>query len=504
VQPNFLIIMVDQLSGTFFPDGPAPLLHAPVLARVAERSVRFNANYCASPLCAPSRASFMSGQLPSRTKVYDNAAEFPSAIPTFAHHLRRLGYRTALSGKMHFVGPDQLHGFEERLTTDIYPADFGWTPDWTRPSERIDWWYHNLASVTGAGVADMTNQLEYDDEVAYFAKQRLFDFARQADGRPFCLTVSFTHPHDPYVMRRRYWELYRESDIPMPATAFPYDSQDPHSRRILDSCDWRRFEIGEHHIRAARHAYCAAISYLDERIGELIEVLRTCRFFDETVLIFCSDHGDMLGERGLWFKMNFFEGSARVPLMIAAPGLEPLAVAQPTSLLDVLPTLVELAGGSLDAIPTPLDGRSLLPLASGASEAARRVVAEYAAEAAIAPIIMIRDGRFKYIYSEPDPPLLLDLANDPQERLNGAADKDNALLADRFRAAVNDLYDLPAFTADVLASQARRRLVYEALRNGKYFPWDFQPLQKASERYMRNHMDLNELESSARYPPPSK
>ena len=133
LQPNFLIVMVDQLAGTFFPDGPAAFLHAPDARRGwPSESVRFNANYCASPLCAPSRAAFMTGQLPSRTGVYDNAAEFPSSIPTFAHHLRRLGYRTALCGKMHFVGPDQLHGFEERLTTDIYPADFGWTPDWTQ------------------------------------------------------------------------------------------------------------------------------------------------------------------------------------------------------------------------------------------------------------------------------------------------------------------------------------------------------------------------------------
>ena len=145
--------MVDQLNGTLFPDGPADWLHLPNLRRLAEGSVRFANAYTASPLCAPGRASFMSGQLPFRTGVYDNAAEFPSDIPTFAHHLRRAGWQTCLSGKMHFVGPDQLHGFEERLPTDIYPADFGWTPDWRKPGERIDWWYHNLGSVTGAGVA---------------------------------------------------------------------------------------------------------------------------------------------------------------------------------------------------------------------------------------------------------------------------------------------------------------------------------------------------------------
>jgi len=503
-RPNVLILMVDQLNGTLFPDGPAPFLHAPNLKALAERSARFNATYCASPLCAPSRAAFMSGQLPSRTGVFDNAAEFASAIPTFAHALRRLGYRTVLSGKMHFVGPDQLHGFETRLTTDIYPADFGWTPDWTRPGERIDWWYHNLSSVTAAGVAEITNQLEYDDEVAHFGRQAIFDLVRRNDGRPFCLTVSFTHPHDPYVMRRRYWELYRDADIPMPAVTMSYEAQDPHARRILDSCDFRRFPITEDDVRRARRAYFASISYLDERIGDLLETLSACGLADDTVIVFTSDHGDMLGERGLWFKMNFFEGSARVPLLMAAPGLwTGRAVDAPASLLDIFPTLLDLAGGDPADTPVPLDGRSLLPLAMGQTEPARRILAEYAAEGSIAPMVMVRAGPFKFIHSEPDPPLLFDLARDPSETDNRAADPHYAGLVERFRAAVSDGWDLPRFEADVLASQARRRFVYEGLRNGSYFPWDFQPLQKASERYMRNHMDLNVLEAEARFPPAS-
>src|SRR6188768_3008506 len=217
-RPNILILMVDQLAGTLFQDGPAKFLHAPNLAALAARSTRFANAYTASPLCAPSRASFMSGQLPSRTRVYDNAAEFASDIPTFAHHLRRGGYHTSLSGKMHFVGPDQLHGFEERLTTDIYPADFGWTPDYNKPGERIDWWYHNMGSVKDAGIAEITNQLEYDDEVAFLARRRLFDFARYRDTLPFCLMVSFTHPHDPYAARAKYWSQYRDADIDLPAT----------------------------------------------------------------------------------------------------------------------------------------------------------------------------------------------------------------------------------------------------------------------------------------------
>ncbi|MEM6466075.1 MAG: choline-sulfatase, partial [Pseudomonadota bacterium] len=302
-QPNILIFMVDQLNGTLFPDGPADWLHTPNLARLAENSVRFATTYTASPLCAPGRASFMSGLRPQNTQVYDNAAEFASDIPTYAHHLRRAGYRTCLSGKMHFVGPDQMHGFEERLTTDIYPADFGWTPDYRKPGERIDWWYHNLGSVTGAGVAETTNQLEYDDDVAHQAIQKIYDFSRGLDERPWCLTVSFTHPHDPYVARRRDWDLYENCPHLMPQTpALDYADHDPHSQRLFDATDWRSFEIYESDVRRARQAYFANITYLDRKIGECLQTLEDTR--QEAIILFLSDHGDMLGERGLWFKMS--------------------------------------------------------------------------------------------------------------------------------------------------------------------------------------------------------
>jgi choline-sulfatase len=398
-QPNFLIVMVDQLNGTLFPDGPADFLHTPHLKALAARSARFKNNYTASPLCAPGRASFMSGQLPSRTEVYDNAAEFASSIPTFAHHLRAAGYHTCLSGKMHFVGPDQLHGFEERLTTDIYPADFGWTPDYRKPGERIDWWYHNLGSVAGAGVAEITNQMEYDDEVAFHAVQKLYDFARISDDaahRPWCLTVSFTHPHDPYVARRRYWDLYENCPALEPEVGFvPYDEQDPHSQRLYRASDYDSFDITGEHIRRARRGYFANISYLDDKVGELLSVLERTRMLDDTIILFCSDHGDMLGERGLWFKMCFFEGSARVPLMIAGKDVPATLIDVPVSNLDVTPTLCHLAGIDMSAIAPWTDGQSLLPLLDG-KERAAPVLMEYAAEGSNAPMVAIREGRFKF------------------------------------------------------------------------------------------------------------
>jgi choline-sulfatase len=497
-QPNILIVMVDQLNGTLFPDGPADWLHVPNLRALAARSMRFGTCYTASPLCAPGRASFMSGQLPSRTRVYDNAAEFASDIPCFTHHLRRAGYHTCLSGKMHFVGPDQLHGFEQRLTTDIYPADFGWTPDYRKPGERIDWWYHNMASVTGAGVAEISNQMEYDDEVAHHAVAKVYDLGRRADSRPWCLTVSFTHPHDPYVARKRYWDLYEDCEHLLPRVPdLGYDAQDLHAKRIFDANDWRSYTITDNHIRRARRAYFANISYLDDKIGEVLRALEATR--QEAVIIFVSDHGDMLGERGLWYKMNFFEGSARVPLMVALPGGQGGHVAEPVSTLDVLPTLADIAGIDLGAIMAWTDGESLLPVMAGAPRGAP-VAMEYAAEASITPLVALRAGRWKYTACRADPEQLFDLHTDPDELTDLANSPEHgAVLAD-LRAQAQARWNLDAFDAAVRESQARRWVVYEALRNGAYFPWDFQPLQRASERYMRNHMDLNVLEENQRYP----
>ncbi|NIY78708.1 choline-sulfatase [Celeribacter sp. HF31] len=496
--PNILIIMVDQLNGTLFPDGPAEWLHAPNLKRLAARSTRFAHSYTGSPLCAPGRASFMSGQLPSRTRVYDNAAEFASDIPTYAHHLRRAGYQTCLSGKMHFVGPDQLHGFEERLTTDIYPADFGWTPDYRKPGERIDWWYHNMGSVTGAGVAEISNQMEYDDEVAYHATRKLQDLSRGKDDRPWCLTVSFTHPHDPYVTRQKYWDLYEDCEHLSPEVpAMDYEDHDPHSKRIFDANDWRNFDITDQDIRKSRRAYFSNISYLDDKIGGILDALEATR--QEAVILFVSDHGDMLGERGLWFKMTFFEGSARVPLMIASPDLAPGLIETPVSTIDVTPTLCDIAGVSMEDVMPWTDGESLIPLAKGEARTAP-VAMEYAAEASYAPLVALRDGDYKFTRCALDPEQLFDVAHDPHELTNLAADPAYTDTLARFQAMADARWDLDLFDAQVRESQARRWIVYEALRNGDYFPWDYQPLQKASERYMRNHMDLNTVEDIARFP----
>ena len=276
-----------------------------------------------------------------------------------------------------------------------------------------------------------------------------------------------------------------------------YEDHDPHSKRIFDANDWRSFDISEEDISRSRRAYFANISYLDDKIGEILQVLEDTR--QEAVIVFVSDHGDMLGERGLWFKMSFFEGSSRVPLMIAAPGVAPRKVSEPVSTIDICPTLCDLAGVSMEEVMPWTTGESLVPYAQGA-ERTNPVAMEYAAEASYAPMVSLRYGKWKFNRCALDPDQLFDLEADPHELTNLAGEAAHSGTLASLQAKAEARWDLERFDADVRASQARRWVVYEALRQGGYYPWDYQPLQKASERYMRNHMDLNVLEESQRFP----
>ena len=507
--PNILIIMADQLTPFALGCYGHPIVHSPNIDRLAAQGSLFDAAYCNSPLCTPARYAFMTGRLVSRFGGYDNAAYLPSNLPTFAHYLRALGYRTALSGKMHFVGPDQLHGFEERHTTDIYPADFGWVPDWRAPEQRIDLWYHNMSSVKQAGIACITNQLAYDDEAGSQGLRALYDYARSTDPRPFCLAVSFIHPHDPYAARRKYWDLYQDRDIDLPRVARPAAADnDPHSLRLEQAIALDAVDLDEADIRRARRAYYANVSYVDEWVGRLLETVHDCGFSDNTVTLLTSDHGDMLGERGLWYKMSFFEYSARIPLIVHAPGLiEPRRIHSPVSQVDVLPTLIEIASqyGGL-AVPEPLDpldGTSLLPLCHAEPDGNRRVVGEYLAEGTGAPLLMLREGRYKYISCPGDPEQLFDLSKDPDERSNRAEDPALTDVLDTFRAHAEAHWDAATVRAQVIADQARRRFLAHALRQGRYTAWDYQPQRDAAEEYTRSHLELTALDVESRFPRPA-
>lgn len=499
-RPNFLILMADQLGARALPAYGNGIAKTPHMDALAADGVVFESFYCNSPLCAPSRFSALSGRQVSAIGAYDNAAEFPAHVPTFAHYLRRSGYRTVLSGKMHFCGADQLHGFEERLTTDIYPADFGWTPDWTRFEHRPSW-YHSMDSVTQAGPCVRTNQIDFDDEVVFQARQKLFDMARSKDGRPFCMVASMTHPHDPYVIPQAYWDRYQGVEIDMPQVHLAVDELDPHSRRLRHVCGLDLQPVSEAQVRAARRAYYGAVSYVDDQIGTLLAALADARFAENTIVLLIADHGDMLGERGLWYKMNFFEPACRIPLIVHAPArFAPRRVADSASLVDLLPTLCELAGGTAPEYATPLDGHSLVAQLAG--DAGRdEVIGEYLAEGAIAPLLMIKRGRYKFVHSPVDPDQLYDLQADPQELRNLASSAPHAARVQEFRGEVARRWNTRALHDAVIASQRQRHLVYGALRSGRHASWDYQPVRDASRLYVRNDQDLGDLEAMARFPP---
>lgn len=498
-RPNILFIMADQMAAPILPlhDAASPV-QMPNLMKLAEQAVVFDSAYCNSPLCAPSRFTLVSGRLPSKIGAYDNAADFPADVPTYAHYLRRLGYRTALSGKMHFCGPDQLHGYEERLTSDIYPADYGWAVNWDEPDVRASW-YHNMSSVLQAGPCVRSNQLDFDEEVVFKARQYLYDHVRMSPDQPFCLTVSMTHPHDPYTIGREYWDRYEGVDIPLPRQHIEQSEQDPHSQRILKVIDLWDKPLPEDKIRDARRAYFGACSYIDDNIGKLLKTLEECGLAEDTLIVFSGDHGDMLGERGLWYKMHWFEMSARVPLLVHAPQrFTAHRVSQSVSTLDLLPTLVELAGGQVEQ-SLELEGHSLLPHLKGEG-GHDEVLGEYMAEGTLSPLMMIRRGPWKFVYSEQDPLLLFDLDSDPLERQNLAESSEHRGILAGFIAEARERWDIPAIHAATLASQRRRRLVAEALSQGKLTSWDHQPWVDASQQYMRNHIDLDDLERRARFP----
>ena len=491
-RPNILLFMVDQLTAQVLRPYGGNVCKTPNLDALAGRAALFENAYCNYPLCAPSRFSMMSGRLPSRIGAYDNGAEFAASTPTFAHYLRRLGYYTCISGKMHFVGPDQLHGFEERLTTEIYPADFSWTPTAgyadieTDDERRYAAGTSTVESVLDSAPMARTMQIDYDEDVVHHAVREFFVRARSEDKRPFLMTVSLTQPHDPYVTTQEYWDRYDDAEIDPPRVPhIPLEQRDPHSRSLHVHYGQDRIEISEAAYRRARRGYYGMISHVDALFGRLMAALGEAGFAENTVIVVTSDHGDMLGERGMWFKKTLYEPAIRVPLVIARPGRRAQRITAPVSLVDLFPTLLDLADAPEDAVSTPLDGHSLMPLFES-DTGAREVFVEHIDGGTAAPRVMVRSGSLKLVVSPAYPTLLFDLAADPDERNNLAGLPEVAETQARLQAQAEETWDLTALAAEVTANQASRRVIAEASALGRVEAWDFQPRALVQNtRYVR-------------------
>jgi len=493
---NIVVFQADQMAARALAAYGNTVSKTPFIDSVAEQGTVFRHAYANYPLCGPSRASMMSGLLPFDGGFYDNGTEYPATLPSFAHYLRMAGYQTCLSGKMHFIGPDQLHGFEERLTSDIYPADFNWMANWTLDEEdtvadRLLAAQGEVLGVKNSGIYERTVQIDYDEEVIFKAVRKIHDYARSDDERPFCLVTCITHPHDPFAVPRSYWDRYTHEDIDMPVIPRgDPDALDAHSRRLYDHIGVDAADMSDAETRTARHAYYAAISFVDDQLGKLIEALETSGLRENTAIIVLSDHGEALGERGLWFKRSFYDVALCVPMIISIPGGEQSKECHSNaSLVDLLPTLVDLAQpkGGLESIVTQHAGKSLVPMLRGKEAEAKDdvVLCEMAGDGLTAPAVAIIKGRMKYIHCDTDPALMFDLSADPHEACNLVGDPAYTKQQAFFEGMVSETWDLSAVKASVLECQRQRRVVENAHALGNTPSWDFDVYHPGATQYFR-------------------
>ena len=418
---NILVLMSDQhskhVSGCYGND----IVRTPNLDRLASEGMRFTNAYCPSPLCGPSRMSFMTSRYPSGNRVWHNQHILNSAIPTWAHVLGSAGYETSLIGRMHFMGPDQRHGFENRAVGEyiIHPGvpEKG-GPRWTQFPETTCGMIRETVEIAGTG--NSTYQW-YDEQVTSATLQYLQDKSKDNDRRPFAAVAGFVLPHCPFVAQKELFEYYYDRvNIPIIEENQPPNILKHRSRQgTLDP------PLDEERVRVARAVYFALCEQYDSMVGEILDCLEETGLAKNTLVIYCTDHGEMAGEHGCWFKASYYEGSVGTPLIARLPGvIEPDTVSHAVcNLIDIGPTLAEVAGGT--NLPQ-WDGRSLWQTFQGnhpsdwVDETFSEVCYyEY-------PTKMIRSGEWKLWVDddhEQTPPALFNLKNDPDEEQDLGQDK---------------------------------------------------------------------------------
>jgi choline-sulfatase len=480
--PNILIIMADQMTPFMLEACGGVGAKTRHMNALAARAATFTNTYTPSPICVPARSCFMTGLHTSTTGCYDNGDPYHSFVPTFAHYLTNAGYDTVLAGKMHFIGADQLHGFRRRLNTDVYPSGFIWSyplpPDDDPAFQAFDFTPQYLAENIGPG---WSKELQYDEETHF----RSMEYLRHAPAGPWMLTVSFTNPHPPYKVPRTYWDKYKDADIPLPV--YPDDMDDRYSDFDLAIRRWHGLHLRGGEIRdpknqmAMRRGFAALAHYVDDKIGELLGVLEDAGTRDDTIVIVTSDHGEMLGEKGMIQKRSLYEWSARIPLFIDMPHTAARKIDTPVSLIDVPATLVDIAGQ--DPV-RPMEGRSLLPAILGEELEQIPIISEYHGEGIMRPSFMVRLGDWKYHYCHGSAPQLYNLARDPGEWENRTGDPDLR----EIEASLNEVitggrFDLEKIGSEVWDRLPLKKVVNDAMKANRT-AWDYVVDQTAAQ-YVR-------------------
>jgi choline-sulfatase len=414
-RPNVLVLMADEHVWNAFGAAGHPVVKTPHLDRLAARGARFSSAYATWPACVAARMSMLTGKYPDEIGVRGNNDNCDDIGPGFASFFSEQGYPTMVSGKMHFRGEDQFHGFSYRPIGDYdhsgwYVSDTGGKRqpfDWQQADTDVD----NMEDRRPDSARPYTGFEE--KSLTWNITQRGLPWLdRKA---PYLAMFSYLQPHWPWQPPQKYWDLYEgKGDLPrVPYEQVPAELRAGISRPTTD--DWD--DLTDEEIRRTRAAYYAMITYVDDEIGRILDELERLGTLDNTIIVYTSDHGEMLGERGTWLKGNYFDPATRIPLLISYPPVIPAGtvIDTPVDLTDIFPTLVDLAGFTP---PSHLAGESLLPLMHGDSEACNDwAVSGYGKEG------MIRLGNYKLIIPTAGAePWLFNLVEDPDEIHNLATD----------------------------------------------------------------------------------
>jgi choline-sulfatase len=486
--PNILLIMADQMVPFLTGAYGHPVVHTPNLDRLVEQGARFDAAYTPYPLCAPARAALMTGKFGSSLGCYDNAAILPADEPTIAHYLTNAGYDAVLTGKMHFIGPDQLHGFRRRLTTDVFPAGVNWVPTLDVEGKFGAGSHARSYVAPNVGVRPWTKFLSYDEETHFRALEYICERGRTAPAEPFFLIASYHHPHDPFHVTQELWDLYDGKEIAIPT--YPDNLEQTYSamdRWVNEVHETNKVDLGNpDNLYQLRRSYYGLVTYIDRKVGELLVALERMGMRENTMVIFTSDHGDMLAERRMVQKRCFYEWSARVPLIVQFAGgsYAGKKVPEPVTLMDLVPTLLDVAGVPEEQ-RVPMHGDSLLGLLEGGSGAEERpIFSEYHVEKVYAPCFMVRKGKYKYIYIHGHDSQLFDFEADPEEWHSLAGKPEMKAVEEELLGLILGQFDPDRIAAEGAASVARREVIREAMqRNDTH--WDYEPRFDATRQYVR-------------------
>ncbi len=412
-KPHIVFCFSDQHNPDVMGWRGDPWVRTPHLDQLRAEGCAQEACYCASPLCVPSRCSLLSTRLPQNTGLFINDQCLPSDKVTFAHELANAGYRTVLAGRMHFKGPDMHHGFHERWVGDIGDPSFAGKGQ-AKGSRKYKIYGAGHASLEESGPG-FSRVMEYDQAVLDGACQRLEDYAAGDVTDPLFLTVGFYGPHNPYVCEPERYQYYYDT---LPRTPLPALPEDLHPTVRAELERLKMTNPDPEAVHRSKAAYYGLVQTLDDHVGRLRERV-AATLGDNVIFIYASDHGDLAGAHGTFWKTSFYEESVRVPMIWSGPGIpRGHTIDAPSSLLDFGVSLISQAEGN----PMPeTDGQNLWPAIQGHEEAdpQRSIFSQYAnRKPNQRPAAMIRKGNYKLIYHDLEDarPQLFDLEQDPKEQ----------------------------------------------------------------------------------------